>query len=75
MSTKEIFNKRFRVLVDRAVNCQKKSKRKQAREIGILPSTFFSYYDNRTMPGSEKITKIAYYYGVTTDYLLGLEVE
>lgn len=41
MSTKEIFNKRFRVLVDRAVNCQKKSKRKQAREIGILPSTFF----------------------------------
>lgn len=44
-----------------------------AKAIGVSPSTIGMYEQNRRQPDTESIIKIADYFNVTTDYLLGIE--
>lgn len=48
-------------------------KRVVAEGIGITERTYISYEYGRTEPNMETLSKIADFYGVTTDYLLGRE--
>ena len=41
-----------------------------ARETDITKSTFTDWKNGRSVPGSEKMKKIAEYFGVTVDYIL-----
>lgn len=41
-----------------------------ARETEITKSTFTDWKNGRSVPGSEKMKKIAEYFGVTVDYIL-----
>lgn len=42
-----------------------------ARETGVTYSTFTDWKSGRCKPGPEKLQKIAEYFGVTVEYLLG----
>ena len=44
-----------------------------ADDLGILPATYRNYETGRREPSVEMICKLADYFGVTTDYLLGRE--
>ena len=68
-SVKEIFAERLKNLIDeKGLNFQKFSK-----EIGIPNSTISDWLNKKTTATIENIPKIALFFGVTTDYLLGLE--
>ena len=68
-SVKEIFAERLRILIDEnELNIQKFSK-----ELSIPVSTISDWLNKKTTPTIENIPKIAIYFKVTTDYLLGLE--
>lgn len=68
-SVKDIFAERLRNLIDeKGLNFQKFSK-----EIGIPNSTISDWLNKKTTATIENIPKIALFFGVTTDYLLGLE--
>ena len=41
-----------------------------ARETDITKSTFTDWKNGRSVPGNEKMKKIAEYFGVTVDYIL-----
>lgn len=41
-----------------------------ARETEITKSTFTDWKNGRSVPGSEKMKKLAEYFGVTVDYIL-----
>lgn len=51
------------------------SARKFSEEIGIKYTTYYGYETGSREPGSDFIVKFAAYFGVTTDYILGLEKE
>lgn len=46
-----------------------------AKAIGINKSDISRYENGKTKPNAEVVIKFAKYYGVTTDYLLGLTTE
>ena len=49
------------------------SARKFAEELGIKYTTYYGYETGTREPGSEFIANFAKRFGVTTDYILGLE--
>lgn len=49
------------------------SARKFAEELGIKYTTYYGYETGTREPGSEFIANFARRFGVTTDYILGLE--
>jgi transcriptional regulator with XRE-family HTH domain len=46
-----------------------------AKSIGINRSDISRYENELTKPNAEVVVKLAKYYGVTTDYLLGVSNE
>ena len=48
------------------------SKRELAVKLGIPPSTYYDYENGKTQPDLSKIIKIAEFFDVNSDYLLGL---
>ena len=69
---RKIFHERLRGLIDDTVKLLKKSMNAQAREMGIAPSTLHSYYTGRIMPRIDIAAIMAWYYGVSADYLVGM---
>ena len=68
-SVKEIFAERLKGLIDdNGLNIQKFSK-----ELSIPVSTISDWLNKKTTATIENIPKIALFFQVTTDYLLGLE--
>lgn len=66
---KDVFAERLKNLIgEKGLNYQKFSK-----EIGIPNSTISDWLNKKTTPTIENIPKIAIFFKVTTDYLLGLE--
>lgn len=49
------------------------SARKFAEIIGIKYTTYYGYESGAREPGSDFITKIANYFHVSTDYILGIK--
>ena len=49
------------------------SMRQAALDMGFPYTTYVNYEKNVSEPNSEAIVKIAVYYGVSADYLLGVE--
>lgn len=64
---------RFNNLITSAVSVNHKSISEIAREIGIRRSTLHNYRNRKLLPSAETLLKIADYFGVSTDYLLGRE--
>ena len=64
------FAKRFRFLMDNAE--PKLSQEQLGKAIGVSKSAIAFYRDGRSLPDYSNLIKIAQYYNVTTDYLLGL---
>lgn len=50
-------------------------QRDVADKIGIAPNTLSGYERNLRNPDSETLAKLANFYGVTVDYLLGVEIS
>ena len=69
---RKIFHERIKRLIDDTVKLLNKSVNAQAREIGIAPSTLHSYYTGRIMPRIDIAAVMAWYYGVSADYLVGI---
>ena len=67
------FYGRFNALVVSAQVVQKKSIAELAAEIDINVATLNGYRYGRALPNAENLLKIADYFGVSTDYLLGRE--
>ena len=67
------FCKRLRQLMFSAYEVQGLSYRRMAHDAGIGTSAMNSYRQGEALPGAENLLKIAYYFGVSTDYLLGRE--
>ena len=66
------FGERLRMLRDlKGANAQ----REIASAIGISASTFSYYESGMRMPNTEPLVKIAKFYDVSTDWLLGLSEE
>ena len=66
---RDLFAERLRNLIDeRGLNIQKFSK-----ETDIPVSTVSDWLNKKTTPTIENLPKIALFFKVTTDYLLGLE--
>lgn len=68
---RKIFHERIKRLIDDTVKLLNKSMNAQAREMGIAPSTLHSYYTGRIMPRIDIAAVMAWYYGVSVDYLAG----
>ena len=49
------------------------SQSQLSKELGVLPRTVSFWEADQRRPDFETLEKIAKYFGVTTDYLLGLE--
>lgn len=69
---RSIFQERIMGLIDDTVKQLHKSLNAQAREMGIAPSTLHSYYTGRIMPRIDIAAIMAWYYGVSADYLVGM---
>ena len=69
---RKIFHERIRGLIDDTVKLLNKSLNAQAREMGIAPSTLHSYYTGSVMPRIDIVAVMAWYYGVSADYLTGM---
>ena len=69
---RSIFHERIMDLIDDTVKQLHKSLNAQAREMGIAPSTLHSYYTGRIMPRIDIAAIMAWYYGVSADYLVGM---
>lgn len=61
------FTIRFKSLIDRSGVSQKDL----SEVVGYTQQTVSKWYNGRTEPDTETIKKIANYFNVTTDYLLG----
>lgn len=61
------FTSRFKSLIDRSGISQKDL----SKAVGYTQQTISKWYNGRTEPDTETIKKIANYFNVTTDYLLG----
>ncbi len=63
------------IFSERLIECRKAKKKKQhevAEHLGKSESAYSSYEQGRNTPSPEDIAKLAVYFGVTSDYLLGL---
>lgn len=69
---RKIFHERIKRLIDDTVKLLNKSMNAQAREMGIAPSTLHSYYTGRIMPRIDIAAVMAWSYGVSADYLVGM---
>lgn len=49
------------------------SQKEFAAEIGVAPSTVGNYVNGQREPDYRTLKRIAHYFHVSTDYLLGLE--
>ncbi len=69
INTKKIFAERLKeLIVDKKLNNQKLSD-----AIGIPRTSISNWINGRRTVQIDALVKIAVYFGVTTDYLLGLE--
>lgn len=64
---------RLQGLMFSAFTVQGLSYRRMAEEIGVSYSTISAYRAGVCLPGAEVLLKLADYFGVSTDYLLGRE--
>lgn len=46
-----------------------------AEALGLVPRTYTSYEKNEREPNAEVLIRIALYFGVSTDYLLGVPTK
>lgn len=46
-----------------------------AEALGLVPRTYISYEKNEREPNAEVLIRIALYFGVSTDYLLGVPAK
>lgn len=69
---RKIFHERIKRLIDDTVKLLNKSMRAQACEMGIAQSTLYSYYTGQVMPRIDIAAVMAWYYGVSADYLVGM---
>lgn len=53
----------------------RKSARTTSELMGFSHDTLRTYERGEKTPGAESLKKIAYYYGVSTDYLLGEQAK
>lgn len=67
------FCQRLRKLMLSAYRVQGLTFEKMTEEIGIGRSSMSTYYSGLRLPGAENLIKLADYFGVSTDYLLGRE--
>lgn len=67
MQTSDIFIERLNELLD------KKSLNAVAKEIGICQPTLYRYMKGERSPNIVALAKIANYFDVSTDWLLGLK--
>lgn len=51
------------------------SAKKFAETIGIKYTTYYGYETGAREPGSDFIVKFADYFGITTDYILGIDTK
>jgi hypothetical protein len=72
---RDIFHKRLVKLIDDAEENLDKNLTMQSREMGVSDTAIRNYYRGKTIPRIEILYAIAYYYGVTADYLVGLSDE
>lgn len=49
------------------------SQKQAAKDMGIMPTTYSNYEQGLREPSIEVLKIICEYYGVTADYLIGLE--
>lgn len=66
---KQIFAERLKLLIEE----KNLSVKQFAEKIGIADSTISDWLLLKTVPSILNIPKIALFFGVSTDYLLGLE--
>ena len=62
------FNERLKALIEEKEITQKQA----AKDLNIAPSTMGGYAQGTSEPDFETLKKLAQYFGVTSDYLLGL---
>ncbi len=67
------FRERLKRLMLSAHEVQGLTYRRMAHDAGIGASTMNSYRQGEALPVAENLLKIADYFGVSTDYLLGRE--
>jgi transcriptional regulator with XRE-family HTH domain len=67
------FRERFKHLLSTAYEMRGLTSVKIAQDIGVCWSTMCYYKSGRTLPTAENLIKIADYFGISTDYLLGRE--
>lgn len=65
---KEVFSKRLKQLIDD----KKINVKKFANDVKIPYSTVCDWINMKTFASIEHLPKVAYYFGVSTDYLLGV---
>lgn len=63
----------FLELLISAAQFQRRSMRQIARESGIAHTALSNYKQRRSMPNGATLCRLADYFGVSTDYLLGRE--
>lgn len=51
------------------------SQEKLGDFLGVTTTAIWSWETNRTQPPFETVNKLAEYFGVTTDYLLGIDYD
>lgn len=61
----------FAVILKKLRNGRNLSQKQFAQEIYISPSAISQYETGRTMPSRENLDRIARFFDVSTDYLLG----
>lgn len=72
MDLKEKFVERLNDLIEKKQDIDfRKNPKTQAQEMDVPYTTFQKYYSGISLPGSEILCKLADYYKVSTDYLLG----
>ena len=52
---------------------KKVTQKEVAKFLGIIESAYANYEQGRTEPNLNTLIKLSQFFGVTTDYLLGLE--
>ena len=67
------FRERFNHLIFSAHKVQGLTNKEIAQDLGISQSAMAYYKSGKTLPGAEILLKLADYFGVSTDYLLGRE--
>jgi len=66
------------ILADSLKNCRKhmnKTQRVVAEELGISEISYQNYELGRREPSIETLTKLADYFGVSIDYLVGRDTQ